>query len=197
MDRCTTMARFGVFFAAVPWLLSCGGNTGMRQGEHAQPVEPQGCSEPIVLPPSPGEPSAEPPSSPEPREWAALPRCSPVPPELWFYQQAACTRSETNTWCMEISTNVYLWDPSRDCKKEIHAAGSSVYECIDTGIPVTPDMSIAVTLDMSCHCRDRQDGWVEVVNMGTSSHDRHMRKAGWRSCGFDCSVKIYPMRDCD
>ena len=211
MDRLMTIARNTLVFTATPLLLWCGGNTGIRQGEPVQ----QAHNEPIVCPPEP-EPPVEPEQKLEPNlysvleppEVAALPRCSPVPKEIERWG-GGCTPSEQNTVCHHLNGRVYLWNPSKNCKKPgFRDSAEGDNDCYDTSIPRGPTIRIARNLATSRYCREKPDGWIEILMLGSSSYsDSSLRRLGWtkEDCQSICpeagecrysAANIYHAPDC-
>ena len=195
-----TIARITLVFAATPLLACCGGNTGIRQGEPTQPAQ-HGPDFPIVCPPEPESISRL-----VPIAVAILPECYPVAANIPYWS-GGCSLGKGNTLCIPIDEAVYLWDPSRNCKKQIRFRGEDEYECYDTGIPFGPNMQLAYPAVPNLFCRERADGSVEVLRFGNRGRSRSsMKQLGWiegcrslcpsgRECPFN-SNRLERVPDC-
>ena len=178
-----TIARIFWVSAATSLLVGCGGNTGIRQGEPAQHAH----NEPIVCPPEP-EPSDEPEPSVlpypyhllQPQDVAALPPCSSIPKGItpWGF---GCSLSERNTVCAPLDGRVYFWDPLKNCRKPGFRNLREIEKvCYETAHPFYPNVGgVASTMQTRHYCRDKHDGWIEMLITDDEYGSSNMTRLGW------------------
>ena len=179
-------ARIFLVVTATLQMVGCGGNTGIRQGEPA----PQACNEPTVCSPEPEpEPwegsqwrSLAPYEYPlvEPPELAVLPRCSPIPRGIERYG-GGCTLSDRNTVCQHLEGPVYLWNPSKNCKKPgVRNSAEGDNDCFDTGIARGSHAQIALYPISGAYCRAKSGGWIEILTLSKDVRRiSEMNRLGW------------------
>ena len=95
-----------------------------------------------------------------------------------------------------MAGNAFIWNPSARCKKQIHWATNGAYECMETALPVHPEVLFATNPARTCYERNRSDTVWEVMMSSNLLPEAITKGAGWRKCPYEFRDSVIEAPDC-
>jgi len=120
-----------------------------------------------------------------------VPPCAPVP-SAW----GKCSPGEGDTACYPQNGDLYIWNPSKGCKRQVHSSDKQFYVCLNSGMPNRLGLVFPARLVNYCFERKKTAELVEVLWANAWPNRYHALRTGWRECSMEYVTEVMSAPDC-